>query len=56
LGVFNVDKVRGSGDTTWPEQKEYFDMAYSNVALLKSLLEGAIGYAKTRHIRDRLRR
>lgn len=46
LGRFNIDKVRGSGDTTWPRQKEYFDMAYSNTALLKSLLEGAIGYAE----------
>ncbi len=40
LGVFKIDNVRGSGDTTWPEQKEYFDMAYSNIALLKSFGRG----------------
>jgi hypothetical protein len=54
LSVFTIDKVRGSGETTWPQQKEYFDMAYSNAALLKSLLEGAIGYAEdeTHNLRD----
>ena len=54
LDAFNVDEVRGIGDTTWPEQKAYFDMAYSNAALLKSLLEGTIGYAEdeTNNLRD----
>jgi hypothetical protein len=54
LDQFVVDKVKESGGTTWPEQKEYFDMAYSNAALLKSLLEGAIGYAEdeTHNLRD----
>lgn len=54
LGVFKIDSVSGIGDTTWPEQKEYFDMAYSNAALLKSLLEGAIGFAEdeTHNLRD----
>jgi hypothetical protein len=54
LDAFDVDNIRGSADTTWTEQKEYFDMAYSNAALLKSLLEGAIGYAEdeTHNLRD----
>ena len=46
LDLFNLDKIRGSADCTWVEQKEFFDMAYSNAALLKSLLQGAIGYAE----------
>jgi hypothetical protein len=46
LDAFDIDKVRGSGDTTWPQQKELFDLAYSNTLLLKSLLEGEIGYAE----------
>jgi hypothetical protein len=54
LDRFDPDKVRGSGDTTWPQQKVYFEMAYSNVAILKSLLEGAIGYAEdeTQNLKD----
>jgi len=54
LDQFDLNKVRESGDTTWPQQKEHFDIAYSNVALLKSLLEGAIGYAEdqTQRLRD----
>jgi len=44
----------GFGSYTWIQQKEYFDCAYSNAALLKSLLEGAIGYAEdeTHNLRD----
>lgn len=54
LDQVSLDKVKSSGNTTWPEQKEYFDAAYANAALLKSLLEGAIGYAEdeTRNISD----
>lgn len=54
LDVFDLSKVRGSGDLTWPQQKELFDQAYSNTALLKSLLEGEIGYAEdeTHNLRD----
>lgn len=54
LDSFNVDNIKGSGDTTWIQQKEFFDMAYSNTALLKSLLEEAIGYAEdeTRNLND----
>lgn len=46
LDQISLDNVGESAKTTWPHQKEYFDMAYSNIALLKSLLEGAIGYAE----------
>jgi hypothetical protein len=54
LDVFNLDKIKGSGNYTWIQQKEFFDSGYSNVALLKSLLEGAIGYAEdeTHNLRD----
>lgn len=46
LDKFNIPKIPTSGNTTWPEQKHFFDMAYSNTSLLKSLLEGEIGYAE----------
>jgi hypothetical protein len=54
LDMFNLDSIKESGDYTWIRQKELFDSAYSNVALLKSLLEGAIGYAEdeTHNLRD----
>jgi hypothetical protein len=54
LDCFALDKIKGIGDATWPEQKAYFDMAYANAALLKSLLEGAIGYAEdeTHNLKD----
>jgi|SRR6267154_933644 len=54
LDLFNLDSVKGSGHYTWISQKEFFDSAYSNAALLKSLLEGAIGYAEdeTQKLRD----
>jgi hypothetical protein len=46
LDGFDLDKIKESGGYTWLQQKEWFDMAYSNAALLKSLVEGAIGYAE----------
>jgi hypothetical protein len=46
LDTISVDNIPTSGDRTWPAQKELFDLAYSNTALLKSLLEGQIGYAE----------
>ncbi len=54
LDMIKVDNLPTSGATTWPAQKELFDLAYSNTTLLKSLLEGAIGYAEdeTRNLRD----
>jgi hypothetical protein len=46
LDTIKVDNLATSGNTTWPGQKELFDLAYSNTALLKSLLEVQIGYAE----------
>lgn len=37
LDRIDLSKVKGSGDSTWPQQKELFDLAYSNAVLLKSL-------------------
>jgi hypothetical protein len=45
LDLIKLDRISESGDTVWPVQKELFELAYSNTALLKSLLEGAVGYA-----------
>lgn len=54
LSAFDVERLPRSASLTWVDQKEYFDMAYSNTALLKSLLEEAIGYAEdeTHNLRD----
>jgi hypothetical protein len=54
LDQFILEKIKVWPDCTWIEQKAYFDAAYSNAALLKSLLEGAIGYAEdeTHNLRD----
>jgi hypothetical protein len=54
LDGFNLDNIKNNGGYTWPVEKEYFDAAYSNAALLKSLLEAAIGYAEdeTHNLRD----
>jgi hypothetical protein len=46
LDLFNLDNINGSAHYTWIQQKEWFDAGYSNVVLLKSLLEGEIGYAE----------
>jgi hypothetical protein len=54
LDNFDLTKVKSSGDTTWIQQKELFDMAYANTILLKSLVEGEIGYAEdeTHNLKD----
>jgi DpnII restriction endonuclease len=54
LDLFFPDKIKHWADCTWIEAKEYYDMVYSNTALLKSLLEGAIGYAEdeTQNLKD----
>lgn len=54
LDLFSIESIKSSGDLVWPVQKEIFDSVYSNLALLKSLLEGAIGYAEdeTQNLRD----
>lgn len=46
LSKIDMGHVRGSGDYTWPQQKQWFDLAYSNAAILKATLEGEIGYAE----------
>ncbi len=54
LDLFFPDKIKHWADCTWIEAKEFYDMVYSNTALLKSLLEGAIGYAEdeTQKLKD----
>ena len=54
LDAFDVEQLPSSGNLTWITQKEYFDIAYANASLLKSLLEDAIGYAEdeTHNLRD----
>jgi len=44
--VPDLEKIPGAGDTVAMTQKAYFDQAHSNTLLLKSLIEGAIGYAE----------
>lgn len=54
LDVFDLDRVKGSGDYTWVYQKELFDSCYSNVVMLRSLLEVSIGFAEdeTQKLKD----
>jgi hypothetical protein len=46
LDTFSLENIKGSDGSLWTEQKEFFDLVYSNLVLLKSVLEGAIGYAE----------
>lgn len=46
LDTLDLSKLKNSADMVWSHQKENFELAYANVALLKSLLEGEIGYAE----------
>lgn len=50
----NEDRLRDTDDYTWIKQKEFFDGVHSNTLILKSLLEGEIGYAEdaTNNLRD----
>src|SRR5579864_3339161 len=43
---FDTDKVASHGNTIASQQKGYFDQAHSNALMLKSLLEGELGYAE----------
>ena len=54
LDAFNLDDIKGSANYTWPTQKELFDNVYTNVAMLRSLLESTIGYAEdeTQNLKD----
>lgn len=40
---YDVDKMRGSGDTLAIHQKEVFESVYANVSLLRSTLESRLG-------------
>jgi hypothetical protein len=42
LDKIDIDKIPASASRTWPGQKELFELAYSNIALLKSLIEGVV--------------
>jgi hypothetical protein len=47
IDLFDVSRAKASTmDMTWVESKEVFDLALANTSVLKSLLEGAIGYAE----------
>lgn len=54
LDAYEVEKMRGSGDTTHPQQKQLFDSVYANVSLLRAVLEGKIGVVEdaTASLRD----
>jgi hypothetical protein len=47
LDLYDLSKFnKGAMSQTWIQAKEVFDMALANTSILKSLLEGAIGYAE----------
>jgi hypothetical protein len=54
VDIFNLANIKGSAQLTWIHQKELFDQAYANTVLLKSILEGELGYAEdeTHNLRD----
>lgn len=54
LDLFQLEQVQGSGNYTWPRQKELFDDVLANVAMLRSLLENSIGFAEdeTQNLKD----
>ena len=54
LDRIDTQRIPRPSSLTWPQQKQLFDTAYSNASLLKSLLEGAIGYAadETQKLKD----
>lgn len=54
LDAYNMEAMRGSMDTTHPQQKQMFDSIYANVSMLRAILEGKIGVVedKTVALRD----
>jgi hypothetical protein len=38
INIYDVDKLKTSGSTTWPVQKEIFDLTYADVLILSGLL------------------
>jgi hypothetical protein len=54
LDTYNMENMRGSMDTTHPQQKQLFDSVYANVSMLRAVLEGKIGVVEdeTSALRD----
>lgn len=46
LDTFTLDIIKNSAYYPWPRQKEFFDSVYANTAMLRSVLEIAVGYAE----------
>lgn len=42
LSFFRTDKMKSSGSTVWPVQKEIIDDVYTNLSLLISIVENFI--------------
>lgn len=38
INLYNLDKLRGSGNTVWPVQKEIFDNIYADTLILSGIL------------------
>jgi hypothetical protein len=43
---FDLNKIAGNVDTIAMVQKTYFDQVHSNLLMLKSIIEGEVGYAE----------
>jgi len=54
LDHYNLDNMRASADTTHPQQKQLFDSVFSNVSMLRAVIEGKLGVVedKTSALRD----
>ena len=54
LDLFDLSHINGSGNYTWPQQKELFDHVLANVAMLRSLLENSLNFAEdqTQNLKD----
>lgn len=52
--MFDLEKIKGGGDTVAYQQKEVFEAVHANVSLLKSFLEGQLGVVEdqTSALRD----
>lgn len=46
LSFFRTDKMKSSGSTVWPVQKEIIDDVYTNLSLLISIVENSINIKK----------
>ena len=46
LSFFRTDKMKSSGSTVWPVQKEIIDAVYTNLSLLISIVENSINIKK----------